>query len=217
MYTILAEGNIAAGKSTFLKIIESDLKNLASIDYEPLNKWTNFKGCNLLNKLYEDPYKYSFQFQTYVQLTMAEIQFNSSEKPIRIIERSLFSRRYVFIEALKVLKHISVDEYNILIEWFKFLSDKLQPINEIVYLWTDPAIAHQRLLNRARHEEGTVSLEYLELIHSLHEQWLIKTANQTDPKLSGTKIRVVNQNQGINELKREFDTIISEIRMNVSV
>jgi len=148
---------------------------------------------------------------------MAEIQFKPLEKPIHIIERSLFSERYVFIEALKVLKHISIDEYNILIEWFKFLSDKLQPVNEIIYLRTDPAVAHQRLLSRARHEEGTVSLEYLELIHSLHEDWLIKTVNQTDPKLIKAKIRVVDQNQDIEELKNEFDTIISEIETNISV
>ncbi len=71
--------------------MESKLENLVSIDFEPLNKWTNFRGTNLFNKLYENPCKNSFQFQTFVQLTMAEIQFKHSEKPICIIERSLFS------------------------------------------------------------------------------------------------------------------------------
>ncbi len=210
MYTVLVEGNIAAGKSTFLKIMESKLGNLVSIDFEPLNKWTNFRGTNLLNKLYEDPHKNSFQFQTYVQLTMAEIQFKNSEKPIRIIERSLFSERYVFIEALKTLNLISTEEYNILDEWFNFLSSKVLPINEIIYLKTSPEVSYQRLLTRGRQEENSVNLEYLQLIHDLHEQWLISD-RQVDSKLLNTLIRVIDQNQTLSDLKSEFKEISEEI------
>ena len=32
-------------------------------------QWCDVKGHNLLHKLYEDPKRWSFQFQSYVQLT----------------------------------------------------------------------------------------------------------------------------------------------------
>ena len=36
---------------------------------EPVQQWTDLGGHNMLQKLYEDPKKYNFQFQSYVLLT----------------------------------------------------------------------------------------------------------------------------------------------------
>lgn len=36
-----------------------------------------------------------------------------------------------------------------------------------------PTTCHQRLKRRARSEEATVGLDYLEALHSNHEDWLV--------------------------------------------
>lgn len=44
----------------------------------------------------------------------------------------------------------------------------------LVYLRTDPAVVHNRILQRARKEEKTVPLSYIEALHKIHEDWYVK-------------------------------------------
>jgi deoxyadenosine/deoxycytidine kinase len=211
VYSVLVEGNIASGKSTFLKKVERTLLDQAKVTYEPLDQWTSFKGLNLLKELYLNPKRFSFQFQTFVQLTMARIQLQETTDKFRFSERSLFSERFVFIEALKALQHISPTEYDILVEWFEFLEPKIQPVNELIYLRTTPAVAFRRLQSRGRNEEAPVTIEYIELIHSLHEQWLIEKTLPTSENFKKITVRIVNQDKTLDELKPEFESIICDI------
>ena len=58
---IYLEGNIASGKTTLLEY----LKDIPSFKIypEPIEKWQNYKGENLLQLLYQDPKKNTFKFQ----------------------------------------------------------------------------------------------------------------------------------------------------------
>ncbi len=61
--SFLVEGNIGAGKSTFLKIISQYLD--IQIIYEPHQKWQNVAGHNLLEQFYKDPKRWAYTFQSY--------------------------------------------------------------------------------------------------------------------------------------------------------
>jgi len=70
-FTVVVEGNIGSGKTTFLehfKKFSEEVEILA----EPVEKWRNAKGHNLLQMMYENPSRWSLTFQTYVQLTMLQ-------------------------------------------------------------------------------------------------------------------------------------------------
>jgi len=43
----------------------------------------------------------------------------------------------------------------------------------LVYLRTDPEVVHKRILERARKEEKTVPLQYIEALHHIHEEWYV--------------------------------------------
>ena len=43
--------------------------------------------------MYADPARYSYMFQSYVQLTMMDIHTARFEQPIRMMERSIHSGR----------------------------------------------------------------------------------------------------------------------------
>lgn len=51
-----------------------------------------------------------------------------------------------------------------------------------VYLRTSPAVAHERLVRRARPEETVVTLAYLQQLHRLHEEMVgqIQSADPTE-------------------------------------
>lgn len=52
----------------------------------------------------------------------------------------------------------------------------------LVYIRTTPAVAHERVLNRARGEEVTISLDYITQLHHLHEGWI---SRELDTHLTG--------------------------------
>ena len=72
---IAIEGNIAAGKSTFIRILERISENDPNCHWfvqpEPLEKWTKSKenggnkGGNILDKFYKDPKRWAYTFEAY--------------------------------------------------------------------------------------------------------------------------------------------------------
>ena len=93
--TIIVEGNIGAGKTTFLK----PFMNQPNIEVvpEPVEKWRNMHGHNLLDLFYQNPQRNSMLLQTYVQLTMVQNHTKPCSKPLRIMERSLLRHLYFFL------------------------------------------------------------------------------------------------------------------------
>ena len=53
-FTVLVEGNIGSGKSTYLQHF-SKLRKDVDIITEPVDKWRDLNSHNLLHMMYEDP------------------------------------------------------------------------------------------------------------------------------------------------------------------
>lgn len=201
--TICVEGNIGCGKTTFLDFFRQKFQTTGegllnpgqSIIAEPVEQWRNVEGENLFHYLYKDPARYSLAFQTYVQLTMMKLHM---ARP-KMMERSIYSARYCFVENLYQLNYLSRLEYVILDKWFKHLvlngrDDELldvpksevkereysmlsQPtginLDLIIYLRCKPQKVMDRIKVRSRKEEKDISIEYIQSLHDLHEDWLV--------------------------------------------
>jgi len=211
-YTVIVEGNVGSGKTTFLNRFLSStnekgtkLSEQVDVIPEPVSKWQNVHGNNLLQLMYEDPKRWSLMFQSYVHLTMVQQHANIlSTKPIRMMERSLFSARYCFNENLYRNGYLTDAEYAALSEWFNFLIDcpKLDfKVDQIVYLRTSPEIAYERIKKRSRSEETKVQFSYIKDLHELHEDWLI---HQTKFKLSAP-VTVIDANQDLEILSSTYN------------
>lgn len=103
-YTFCVEGNISVGKSTFLQRIANEtleLRDLVEIVPEPIDKWQNVgpDHFNILDAFYNQPQRYAYTFQNYVFVTrvMQERESSGGIKPLRLMERSVFSDRMVCI------------------------------------------------------------------------------------------------------------------------
>ncbi|XP_075456720.1 deoxyguanosine kinase, mitochondrial-like isoform X1 [Ascaphus truei] len=190
------EGNIAVGKSTFLRLLSNAYKEWNFVT-EPLNKWQNVHASttqtqhsshqdmgNLLQLIYEDPSRWSYTFQTFscmgrlkTQIEPFSEQFLNLREPVQIFERSVYSDRYVFAQTLFELGHLNEMEWTMYQEWHSFLlyefAEKVA-LDGIIYLQATPEKCFERLQRRARLEELTVQLKYLEKLHDQHENWLVK-------------------------------------------
>ncbi|NP_001296351.2 putative thymidine kinase 2 mitochondrial variant 1 [Taeniopygia guttata] len=67
---ICIEGNIASGKTTCLDYFAQTTS--IEVLKEPLAKWRNVRGHNILGLMYQDASRWGITLQTYVQLTMLE-------------------------------------------------------------------------------------------------------------------------------------------------
>lgn len=102
--TLCVEGNISVGKTTFLQRIANEtleLRDLVEIVPEPIDKWQNIgpDHFNILGAYYDEPERYAYTFQNYVFVTrvMQERESSVGIKPLRLMERSVFSDRMVRI------------------------------------------------------------------------------------------------------------------------
>ena len=173
-FTVLVEGNIGCGKTTFLQHFSQFLDKI-DVLYEPVDRWRNVNGYNLLGLMYDNPSRWSFPFHSFVQMTMLDNHIFKAPKPVKIMERSVFSSHYCFVENMRQTEKILDCEYEVLNQWFKFVTEEailpLQ-VDLIVYLRTSPDKLLERIKSRSRNEELSVNLDYLTQLHLLHETWL---------------------------------------------
>uniref|UniRef100_A0A914XDP9 Deoxynucleoside kinase domain-containing protein n=1 Tax=Plectus sambesii TaxID=2011161 RepID=A0A914XDP9_9BILA len=169
--TVVIEGNIASGKTECLEYLSRN-PNIQTIA-EPVDKWRNVRGHNTLDLMYKDPARWSLTLQTYVQLTMMQAHATQQTRPVKVMERSIFSAKYCFVENLRTAGLMPPVEYAVLSEWFDWLITNWHlEVDLIVYLRTKPEIVCERLRKRHRSEEMAVTLDYLSKLHNLHEDWL---------------------------------------------
>lgn len=82
----------------------------------------------------------------------------------------------------------------------------------IVYISTTPSIAHQRLTLRARPEEATVTLTYLEQLHRLHELWIERENSSLMDGSSDTNIFVLDGDLPLPDLRERYRSLVQDLR-----
>ena len=113
--------------------------------------WQDLGGHNLLSLMYQDSKRWSFLFQSYVQLTQLRSHLNVHpfKKPIKIMERSIHSSKYCFMETMLKMNLIQPSENEVFSAWYNFLvSSNNISVDLIIYLQTSPEIVYERILKR---------------------------------------------------------------------
>ncbi|XP_058135878.1 thymidine kinase 2, mitochondrial isoform X3 [Dasypus novemcinctus] len=154
---------------------ENEKEKKSVVLTEPVPKWRNVRGHNPLGLMYRDACRWGLTLQTYVQLTMLDQHTRPQTSPVRLMERSIHSARYVFVENLYRSGKMPEVDYVVLSEWFDWIVRNIDvSVDLIVYLRTTPETCYQRLKKRCREEEKVIPLEYLDAVHQLYEEWLIQ-------------------------------------------
>lgn len=199
---IAIEGNIAAGKSTFLELVNkhTPFKTLQ----ETVDDWTGIElasECaqtspnNLLHNFYTDPSRWALTFQQYVVFSRVKaMREDKHPQGSYLTERSVWGDRLVFARNLYKQGHMTALEYSLYCHQHSFCVKECPGISPdaILYMRTSPDICYERLRSRAREEESEVKLEYLQQIHNRHEEWLIHKSIDIPEPLQNIPVLVVD-------------------------
>ena len=179
MISIVAiEGNIAAGKSTFVEELKKRYEGNPTVSFldEPVEEWESIKdayGVSMLQKYYSNPSKYAFAFQMMAlgsRLNILKQKVKSIEAPHTIItERSVYTDREVFANMLHDQKMMEDVEFKIYNKWFDDFVDI--KVDSVVMLKTTPETSFARINRRGRAGE-VIPLEYLQTCDEYHQRML---------------------------------------------
>ncbi|XP_032814775.1 deoxycytidine kinase 2-like isoform X2 [Petromyzon marinus] len=222
---ISVEGNIACGKSTLVKVLQKLRPNWHVVP-EPLEKWQNVVGResgsmdvggNLLQMLYSDASRWAYTFQTLSAMgrIRAQLSVPPSAQPVQVLERSIYSDRYVFAASLHEQGSMNDTEWVVYQEWQGWLLselDKRVELDGMVYLRAEPEACLARMRVRNREEERGVGLEYLDALHKRHENWLVdRTTVVHHPCSSDTPVLVLDANQDFESNEELQAELINQI------
>lgn len=71
--------------------------------------------------MYKDPVKWAMTFQSYVTMTMLDMHRRPTATPVKLMERSVFSARYCFVEHMMRTGTLHPAQFAVLDEWFRFI------------------------------------------------------------------------------------------------
>jgi len=172
---ILLEGNIGAGKST----LGRDLHESGSYGFieEPVSAWQNEFDENILDLFYSDQRRWGFTFQIAAFTTRAktwdEVLALTDHKNV-ILERSIYCDRFVFAKNCFQQGLITKTEWQLYCKLWDWLEDNwCQRPDQIIYLRTPFEVCMERIVERGRGEETTITLDYLRSLENLHDEWLL--------------------------------------------
>lgn len=166
------DGVIGAGKTTLLKLLTKHMNKMGKKTlaiYEPVDVWRN---VGALDEFYKDIPGKCLEFQTFTFITRVKRIMNEIlENPdydYYILERSIWTDRYIFVELLKdVMGPIRMEMYN---QWWDMWVSLMPMLpNKWVFLNTSLQESIRRICIRDRFEEkNSISIEYQNNLYNKH-------------------------------------------------
>lgn len=195
------EGNIGSGKTTIISHLKRLYKDVLVVE-EPVKDWQNIEGSNLLQMKNENMPRWGYSFEAYVLITkMNELtKAANSDAKVILIERCMLTDKAFFDvnAANNLCNPMEVAMFNNL---FEFLSSNVYPkLNGIIYLDTPVEVCIERIKQRGRKEENTLSGEYLTQLDETFRKVI---------KESGVNTLYLN---GVYDINTEIDIIEGQLR-----
>ncbi|XP_043836409.1 deoxyguanosine kinase, mitochondrial [Dromiciops gliroides] len=227
------EGNIAVGKSTFLKLLLKSFPE-CHLAAEPITTWQNIQAVgtptagpprsvgNLLDMMYQQPARWSYTFQMFSFLSRLQAHLApypesllQAQEPVQVFERSVYSDRYIFAKNLFENGFLNDVEWAVYQNWHSFLLQEFSShilLDGFIYLQASPKLCMERLRRRARAEEKGLELGYLGQLHAQHEHWFIHKVTELHfENLKKAPVLVLDVNEDFSESVAKQEELMAKV------
>ena len=169
---ISIEANIGAGKSTLLNSLKARGYTVVP---EPIEAWT--AGENALQRMYEDPKRHMFTFQTLALTTRVSALREALTRPshkdnVVFCERGPGISEHIFIKLAIQEGHMTPLEQSVYACLHTTIMDVSIQCDRIVYLTPPTETAFERIHSRARPGEESIQCSLIYKLAELHEAYL---------------------------------------------
>lgn len=171
---IAIDGLIGAGKTTLIRLVANYYRN-QGINvhpiYEPVEMW---QETGALDLFYSDIPAKCYEFQSFVYVTRVKKVIQEvlahPEAEIFILERTVFTDRYIFVEMLRDL--LGPTRMAMYTEWWDMWSC-INPIHISKWVLLDVSLDEslRRIKARSRNEETGISTEYQTNLQAKHHEF----------------------------------------------
>ena len=161
-------------------------------------------NTNILELFYRDKSKWSFSFQICAFISkIKELEKYLIDSDIIITERTVQTDRECFAKELYKDQSINEIDWELYNDLYNIMVKPAYIPNGIVYLECNPTTCLDRINKRNRVEEIGIPHDYLNHIHTRHEEWLSSTA---------IPVLRINVNEDYLNNKEQLEVIISKIQ-----
>ena len=162
---IAIAGNIGVGKSTLVNLLAMNLGYQPFFEPESQNPY--------LADFYQDMRAWAFHSQLFFLTHRLRIHRELLIYPGSVIQdRSVYEDAEVFARNLYLQGEISERDYTTYQDLYHVLSDFLTPPDLMIYLRASEKTLLERIANRNRSYELSISANYLKQLNGLYEQWI---------------------------------------------
>ena len=187
---IIVDGVIGAGKTTVISLIEKhinsntanpNLKVKIKAIYEPVKLWSD---TGALQYFYKDIEKNCYEFQTYSYITriksVIDDIYNCQDADIYILERSIWTDKYIFMELLKeIVGEMRINMYNTWWEMWSYIMP--MRVDKWVLLDTSLEESLKRISSRNRNGENAVDKGYQTRLYIKHIEFYNQLQKENKP------------------------------------
>lgn len=162
---IAVAGNIGVGKSTLVTLLSENLQWTPF--YEPVTE------NPYLADFYEDMQAWGFHSQIYFLMRRLRIHRKLMDMSGSVIQdRSVYEDAEVFAHNLHLQDAINERDYATYRELYQVLVEFLPPPDLVIYLRASVPTLVNRIAQRDRDYERTISADYLADLNELYEDWV---------------------------------------------
>lgn len=166
---ITVAGNIGVGKSTLVKLLCDAMGWQPFYEPEAQNPY--------IADFYKDMDSWSFHSQIFFLINRLRIHHDLSLTiETAVQDRSIYEDAEIFARNLYLQGHMQERDYITYQTLYQTLSDSLIAPDLVVYLKASVPTLLKRISLRSRDYEQSISVEYLQRINLLYEEWIDRFA-----------------------------------------
>src|SRR5574339_332874 len=162
---VAVAGNIGVGKSTLVEML------CVRLDWEPF--YEPVTENPYLADFYNDMSAWAFHSQVFFLAHRLRSHYRLGQHPNSVVQdRSVYEDAEIFAQNLYLQGHIQSRDYQTYRELYETTMRFLPPPDLVVYLRASVPTLMNRISNRGRAYERTISSDYLQGLNNLYETWI---------------------------------------------
>jgi deoxyadenosine/deoxycytidine kinase len=162
---VLVAGNIGAGKTSLTERLGARLGWLTAYESVADNPY--------LSDFYADMKSWSFHLQVFFLGHRAEQYLDLANDPQSAIsDRSIYEDAFIFARALHHLGNLRERDYRAYRRLFDLVVGNLPAPDLLIYLKCPVQTLMDRIRQRGREMESTITDDYMSLLESFYDDWL---------------------------------------------